>query len=147
MAKKNWKEKDEKWLIGYFQWWAENLGQHPLQLKFCFQEKPKDDTDINVSRNYPYRGVTINIYPNFWEDSRKRQEQAILHEVFHLVLWEISYNRLSDKSFYDDQLENCIEVLALSVYGIYNQAMALHGHSPRQKKAIRKKRKATKKKK
>jgi len=101
-----------------FQKYARMFGVHLYVFEFIFPKKSDADTIMDIERNYPYRKCRITFYPIFFETSKDQQQIALLHEVMHLVTWELSQKRGAPPSDYDNIEESTMDKLAIGIYGI-----------------------------
>ena len=82
-----------------------------------------DDPDVKASTEtlYQYFRADIDIYPPFWTVSAERQEKIIIHELYHLLVAQLSdmVNReFVTKKNLEDVTEQTTELLSRGAWAI-----------------------------
>ena len=78
-------------------------------------EKDEDSRYMSIKDQYPYRKAELEVYPLFWTLPEEKKKQMILHEVMHLVLWELTHHRLKADEIYSDMEERAVEALSMGI--------------------------------
>lgn len=108
-------KKKEDWLVEQFGYWCSYFGVHPYNVTYIFMEKDEGEKVMSVLDSYPYRKASLEVYPIFWQISEQKKKQAILHEVMHLVLWELTHYRLKADEIFSDMEERAVEALSMGI--------------------------------
>lgn len=83
MAKK-FKKEDEERVQSYISKWRKRLyldGWH-FKTQYMVEDTP-EMTFAAISAQPMYLDAVLNIFPNYWKESEKDQEQIIVHELCH----------------------------------------------------------------
>lgn len=125
MPKKFWTRarKNEIWDV--WNYWIVFFALNPMLTNLQFNETDekieKEDCSqfANVKAIYPYRECILNVYPAIF-DRKERQKYAInyilLHEVLHLVTWEMNRHREAPETYFTDVWEKTVETIAWAIH-------------------------------
>lgn len=50
-----------------------------------FKKESEDESAASICIDVPYQRITLNIFPTFWEHTKKQQREFILHEYCHTI--------------------------------------------------------------
>lgn len=62
-----------------------------FSLDICYHSEPKNNNAAATVKAKPeYFKATICIEPAFWDESKDEQKHIILHELCHILSWELA---------------------------------------------------------
>lgn len=124
MIRKVWTKKKRDRIEQWIHYWIKMLSLEPCHADFDFCEEPHSDdggscTNMDIRSSFPYRSMSIRVFPRMADMSYRRVAQKTCHEIMHYVIKPITRNRLeSDGHFGEfeemvvDQLGMCFENMA-----------------------------------
>jgi hypothetical protein len=110
-------EKDKAGVQQYFEDACDRFGLQPARVRYEWKVKQvEDETLAEVSTSYPYRAITLGIFPEFWNQEQDAQEEALLHEVMHVLLEPLDQHRLSHDKLFNDAEEDICDRLSIGIH-------------------------------
>lgn len=97
-----------------FQDLSKTLGLYPFSFTFEFHKKD-DWHGLAIERLFPYRDAHVDVYPRFFTWTREDQRNTIIHELLHLILWELTLHRTCDDDRFEEIEENTVDQLSMSI--------------------------------
>jgi hypothetical protein len=98
-----------------FEGFLQSLGQLPARVTYKYEkeQKPTGDmeTTCEVACTFPYREITLSVYPCFFRLEADEQTRLLKHEAVHVLLWPMKHYRKNVKVF-DEWEENICDTLS-----------------------------------
>ena len=115
-AGKKERAKKRQWIEDAFQSLMSDLGLLPCNIVFRDEDEQAGavfDKVIGIHYNYPYPQVDVVLFPIVYTMDHEELKRSVLHEVMHLVLWELKHFRNESEKVWEDLEEKTVERLAM----------------------------------